>query len=262
MRFLTWSFILLACPSVWAQPAALVKDIAPQQSSPRSFGPREFAVVGGTLYFSGEDPANGRELWRSDGTPAGTHIVRDIFPGRGSSGPTWLTNVNGTLFFVAFDGEHGVGLWKSDGTAAGTVLVRGSGLYYDNPYDQALFSVPEQLTAVGTRLFLVAGPGFPFGPEVSRLWVSDGTETGTVPVQANGSPPYLPHYSSPMLGNEPLFGGPYLADLGGTLIFLAVTGSFGETLHDTELWRSDGTNAGTAVVKDIQPGSVGPRPAS
>ena len=77
----------------------------------------------------------GQELWKSDGTAAGTTLVKNIRPGSGtSSSPRELTNVNGTLFFVADDGVTGQELWKSDGTAAGTVLVRdihpGSGSFF------------------------------------------------------------------------------------------------------------------------------------
>jgi len=57
------------------------------------------------------------ELWKSDGTGAGTVMVADIYKGLdeyeylASSEPSWLTDVNGTLFFIANDGEHGRELW-------------------------------------------------------------------------------------------------------------------------------------------------------
>src|SRR3954447_14515934 len=61
--------------------------------------------VNGTLYFTANDGSHGRELWKSDGTSAGTVLVKDINPGSGSSGTSReLTNVNGTLFFTASDG--------------------------------------------------------------------------------------------------------------------------------------------------------------
>ncbi len=60
-------------------------------------------------------------MWKSDGTSAGTVLVRDIRPGATGANPSFLTNVNGTLYFQASDGSSGIELWKSDGTSAGTV---------------------------------------------------------------------------------------------------------------------------------------------
>ena len=67
-----------------------------------------------------------RELWKSDGTAAGTVMVKDINldPYSWGGSPRNLTDVNGTLFFAADDDVHGFELWKSDGTADGTVMVR------------------------------------------------------------------------------------------------------------------------------------------
>src|SRR5262245_19086987 len=95
--------------------------------------PREMVAIGSTTYFTADDGVNGSELWKTDGTVAGTVMVKDIFPGNfvsrysyfpNSSDPGYLTNVNGTLFFTARDGPNGRELWKTDGTADGTVLVK------------------------------------------------------------------------------------------------------------------------------------------
>jgi ELWxxDGT repeat protein len=69
-----------------------------------------------TLYFAAADGLNGRELWKSDGTPQGTVMVADINPGYGSSSPGQLIAVAGQVVFNCLNG-----LCKSDGTAAGTV---------------------------------------------------------------------------------------------------------------------------------------------
>src|SRR5947209_4656160 len=85
-------------------------------------------AMNGVLYFTADDNDHGSgagyELFRSDGTAAGTYMVKDINPGAGSSMPANLTNVNGTLFFTANDGVHGAELFHSDGTAAGTYMVK------------------------------------------------------------------------------------------------------------------------------------------
>jgi ELWxxDGT repeat protein len=38
--------------------------------------------VGGKLFFTAGDGVHGRELWTSDGTEAGTVLVKDIKPGK------------------------------------------------------------------------------------------------------------------------------------------------------------------------------------
>ena len=82
---------------------------------PNGSYPSNLTNVNGALYFTTSD-GNGTELWKSDGTAAGTVSVTGVV------GPSNLTNFNGKLFF----GEGGIsgGLYKSDGTAAGTVEVK------------------------------------------------------------------------------------------------------------------------------------------
>jgi ELWxxDGT repeat protein len=203
----------------------LVKDIRPGSSSAY---PGLFTNVNGTLFFSARDGRNGYELWKSDGTAAGTVLVKDINPGGASSYATNLTNVNGTLFFTADDGTHGWGLWKSDGSAAGTVLVK------DIPY---FYSDTFNLTNVNGTLFFSA---LVDGTNGWALWKSDGSAAGTVLVK--DFYPLSPNSWSPLLGN--------LTNVNGTLFFSADDGT-----HGWELWKSDGTAAGTTLVKDIYPGS-------
>ena len=108
----------------------LVKDIASNAYLnnhyyvPISSGPSDLTVVNGALFFSAGDYTNGRELWKSDGTPEGTVLVKDINPGVASASPASLTDVSGTLFFLAYSATTGSELWRSDGTPAGTVLVK------------------------------------------------------------------------------------------------------------------------------------------
>ena len=100
----------------------LVKDI---HADAYASGPSYLTGVGETLFFTARDGTHGSELWKSDGTRAGTVLVKDIRPGaRCGYGPDSLTGVGGTLFFAADDGTRGSELWKSNGTAAGTVLVK------------------------------------------------------------------------------------------------------------------------------------------
>ncbi len=102
----------------------LVRDINLATGTNGNSDSGNFVVVGGTTFFSAFDAQNGTELWKTDGTSAGTVLIRDIRPGATGANPSSLTNVNGTLYFRADDGANGTELWKSDGTSAGTVLVR------------------------------------------------------------------------------------------------------------------------------------------
>ena len=125
-----------------------------------SSGPGDFVEVDVAAFFVADDGINGAELWKSDGTAAGTVIVKDIFPGSDTSGtaysssPQDLTNVGGTLFFTAEDEAIGRELWTSDGTASGTVMVKDidPDSFYDYPYS----SNPSSLTDVDGTLFFSA----------------------------------------------------------------------------------------------------------
>jgi ELWxxDGT repeat protein len=46
-----------------------------------------------TVFFNGCDEINGCELWKSDGTPEGTVLVKDIFPGGWDSDPKYITEM-------------------------------------------------------------------------------------------------------------------------------------------------------------------------
>ena len=67
-----------------------------------------------------KDDKHSSGLWKTDGTEAGTTMVRDIFHGFEASDLRQFTNLDGRLMFVNGDSE----LWASDGTKAGTVLIK------------------------------------------------------------------------------------------------------------------------------------------
>jgi ELWxxDGT repeat protein len=215
----------------------LVKDIYPGQSLQyfgyylgwqyvqNSSSPGELTVVSGTLYFTAGDGANGRELWTSDGTEAGTVPVKDIRPGSTGSYPSSLTVMNGTLFFSANDGTTGWELWRSDGTAAGTALFKDI-----NPGGGS--SSSSNLTNVNGTLFFSTNDG----STGWELWRSDGTAAGTVLVK---------DINPDSTSSNPN----HLTNADGTLFFVAWDGE-----HGYELWKSDGTSAGTTLVKDVYPG--------
>jgi len=93
-------------------------------------GSAEFSVSGSSLvalgpkfFFQADSDQFGREPWVSDGTPQGTLLLKDIFPGSADSSPDNFIEIAGTVYFSATDELLGNELWKSAGTPAGTVLA-------------------------------------------------------------------------------------------------------------------------------------------
>ena len=88
--------------------------------------PADLETLGPYVLFTQFDVEYGRELWRSDGTPGGTALVKDINPGPAdgaSRSAGGIMTVGNVAYFVADDGVHGKELWRTDGTAAGTAMV-------------------------------------------------------------------------------------------------------------------------------------------
>ena len=53
------------------------------------------------LYFQADDGISGAELWRTDGTDAGTVLVKDLLPGSRGSAPKYMTVFKNKLYFQA-----------------------------------------------------------------------------------------------------------------------------------------------------------------
>ncbi len=101
-----------------------LRDINATSAAGQGSSPSNIIDVNGITFFVATTNTTGTELWKSDGTSAGTVLVKDIQEGIFSSYPRYLTNVNGKLYFRADDGVNGYELWQSDGTSGGTVLVK------------------------------------------------------------------------------------------------------------------------------------------
>ncbi len=225
------------------QGTVLVKDIHPgtDVSSIISgftdiWGPTD---VNGTLFFTGDGGESDYELWKSDGTEAGTVLVKDIHPGDNPSYPVLFTPLNDTLLFFAFDGYDdfygpSFDLWRSDGTEVGTVLVKE--YFASNPYN-GVSPEPTEIAASNGTLFYSAG-----NEGDHELWKSDGSEAGTVLVAdiRPGSDASFPNYLTPIVGG---------------VAFVANDG-----VNGTELWVSDGSAEGTSMVTDLRAGSSGSNP--
>src|SRR5262249_28722247 len=121
----------------------------------------------------------GVELWKSDGTAAGTVLVADLFPGVISSNPISLTAFNGKLLFNGFNGINGNELWISDGTPGGTMLVKD---VFRGPFG-SIYPGNAQLRQVMIALSRSAALAASDGFTGLELWKTNGVVTGTMLVQ-------------------------------------------------------------------------------
>jgi len=229
----------------------------------------EGVELNGKYLFAADHPEIGRELWISDGTKAGTELLKDITPGADGSEFFQMHVFGNAQFFGVQSGDRNLALWQTDGTAAGTVLVRDLGQGLGSLNFRESFMVGSEMfftlgnkklwktdgTAAGTELVFELNPtqsigGFignltafkgrvyfqGFSPQDSDdgLWQSDGTAAGTFRVSASGDGV-----------------GPSMYATADSLYF------FGrDAEHGWELWRSDGTASGTQILKDINPGAA------
>jgi ELWxxDGT repeat protein len=221
------------------------------------------AQAGGLGFFRSEGDAvfNQNQIFRTDGTPAGTFPVA-TFPGG-----TFLTGfaaLGNRLFFLAVQ-PQGTAVWTSDGTVAGTakafdapptsvLLALGGGLAFESSAGNTTTVWTSDGTAAGTRQLAAIPDSLPDQP-LSRLgsallflvhsrisfdvelWRTDGTAADTLRLSEND---FRQDNASP----EPA------VELGGALYFFAATG-----FRSRGLWRTDGTPAGTRLVHDFRRGS-------
>ena len=218
---------------------AVLRDINP---GPLYSSPYNAFVLNGKLLFTADNGVDGAELWATDGTGAGTALVRNINTDTAPSSPHGLVNVGGTVFFVADDGNatfqqrgNGGALFRTDGTAGGTIKVS----------DVAPFSPQDadsELSAGGLLYYAGVDPA----TGEKALYRSDGTPEGTFRLNPSDGTDLT--FSSGGAGS-----GRGFVDAGdGTVYF------FGwDATHGQELWKTDGTPAGTSMVIDLNPASAG-----
>lgn len=190
------------------------------------------------IYFTADDGVHGREPWVTDGTLHGTRMLEDVYQGPMGSSPTHLRALRSGLAFIADDGLHGRELWFADGRTSSAALVRDL-----NPdgdvFDEFASATYAAVTSLGATLYFSADQGDGQG---LRLWTSDGTFAGTS--QLNGTSDAF---------ESTLASASYAAaaSLGEAIFFAADDG-----VHGKELWRTDGTPAGSRMVADLAPGAA------
>lgn len=241
--------------------------------------PSNLTVSDDHFYFTHPDSSESISVWASDGTNEGTSLFVELDEFRGmadlndslivmSRDRLWINDpeqqqlallhnsssttrssfsspweagsrveLNGELLFSADEGDHHY-LWKSNGTQAGTSRVSDVTIAWQN-----------SLVKVDSNVFFIGHVGEPEGrtPPLG-LWRTNGTADGTRLIKD--------------IGNGPAFRGTFPPDvlfkLNGILFFNA----YGPNSEGRELWKSDGTEEGTVLVKDIDPGSNSSSPAN
>jgi ELWxxDGT repeat protein len=237
--------------------------------------PQNFFVIGSQIFFSAVN-SNGRELWKTDGTAANTMMLKDIYPGADNSDPANFQFYGGLVYFTAAATNSVRTIWRTDGTPTGTIQVstapivdgmfpyngimlfggvgtNGMELWKTNGFSSGTTEIKDLYTGIipsGPHSFAHLGTNVifsahPTGAGTSTLWKTDGTAVGTTEIAQVFVYPYATNYYN-VTGRQ----GDDMFEIGGELYFPGAAG----TVSDFELWKTDGTTAGTVLVKDIVPG--------
>lgn len=181
--------------------------------------PKHLTSTGTHVFFMANDGNVRNGLWKTDGSPGSTTLVRDF----GSDPYSNLTQITGRagaggLFYYVYGDE----VYSSDGTDAGTGVIYRLADYYEG----ASLHVKDQ------TVYLIQNeyPERPDAYDYYQLNLVRLDNGGAQQVAALG-------YGRP--GRHPIFTGS-----ASSLIYFTVPDSAG----DVSLWRSDGTRAGTVVM--------------
>ena len=187
-------------------------------------------LIGGKYYFTATSPETGSELWTTDGSPNGTHVLKDINPAQSGSGSGNGVKMGNKWIFNANDGINGDELWVSDGTEAGTFML----LDINTGSENSGNSSPQKLVLAGNKVFFRA-----FDETAGwEMFATDGTTAGTIMIDLNPGRPDSDW--------DQFYG------LNGRFVFRRYTSEAG-----IEPWISDGTVAGTRMIKDFNPNGDG-----
>ncbi|MEQ8685596.1 MAG: choice-of-anchor D domain-containing protein [Imperialibacter sp.] len=200
---------------------------------------------------------NATSLYASDGSMEGTKLLKTF---DASVQPEFGTaETHSFIYFPINKGE----IWRTNATVEGTELFRKVGTGYYMPEiakigDKVVFLAEDEINWGDQYLLsydedsektshvksvprpslggLSSNGQVAFIASTHSLWKSDGTEDGTVEVLSSPDIEFRVYQSS------------FLND---NFVFIAATKESGQ-----ELWVSDGSKAGTHILKDIYPGPL------
>lgn len=254
--FAVAALAMTATVPAWAAPVrvGMVADLdTSPAATPASSTPQRFRTIGGNVYFAAGTALTGTELHVLAGGSAPARLVADLAPGGASSSPTAVGLAGNRLIVSADDGYVGLQFWAIDPAGATTRLT--------SKTFPAWGPQPVAFGSVGNRL-VFSGYG-------SALWASDGTAAGTQPLNRYGNWAGVPGCSvngRVVMLDRDITGSRIVATdatPAGTLTL--ATSTLGEQAWSAsdgnycyfavgsyrwEIWRTDGTAAGTSVWRD------------
>ncbi len=175
-------------------------------------------------YFAAETPEQGRELWFTGGAPGEFRPLGDFVPGADSSDPQRAGVVGERVYFWTSHPDRGIEL---------NVAVPGAVRSVARVRERDFFG---SLAGAGERAVFGADLGLGLGVELAATEGSPES-TGLLRDLSPGDPSSYPRQ---------------LTRVGGRFLFTAI-----DDTHGGEVWRSDGTAAGTQLVADLTPGPAG-----
>lgn len=202
---------------------------------------RNMVALNDELYFTGKTPQQGYEVWKSNGTSAGTMMVKDVYPGAFDSNiPHNFHASESYVYFVAEDGVNGAHWWRTDGTENGTIRIP------TKPFQE----YTEWTAAVlGDDLYFT---GKNEGNE--GLYKTGGTPEGTVLVKEIPSVYTIKSFGDKILcwsyyagfytSDGTVDGTQKISDFGSISISTEFNGEL-YFVRGNELWKTDGTAEGT-----------------
>jgi len=243
------AFCIFGSVCSFAQPvySSLLKDIFTAHRSSLTEDASDYFEIGKTngklVFRAASDYVNpttdttnkNYELFVSDGTEAGTMLLKDIYPS-GSSFPNSFFTFRDKVYFSAnTGGQDGEGMWVTDGTNAGTTLVKNVRFraFYNNlQHPNAIEIDPQHFIFAADSTYIN-----------TNLYISDGTPEGTYTIKDFNPTGIVSMTSHAAPGH-------FTPVANGKVVFSASTDALGR-----EIYVTDGTAAGTFLLKDINPGT-------